>query len=97
MRSAARRDFWVQKSLRDFWVGVNMGARGRLGGAHRLPCGCDYASKSRILCRELRSRLRDAAAEPPVSLGMRPEKKIFTPHSLFSSLRGFNIFSSVGS
>ena len=29
---------------------------------------------------------RDTAAEPPVSLGMRPEKKIFTLHSSLSAL-----------
>jgi hypothetical protein len=28
----------------------------------------------------------DTAAEPPVSLGMRPEKKIFTLHSSLSAL-----------
>lgn len=85
MRSAARRDFWVQKSLRDFWIGVNMGARGRLGGAHRLPCGCDYASKSRILCRELRSRggTRRQSRLRPLVCARRRKSALLT---LFSAL-----------
>ena len=34
------------------WGSGNAVARGRLGGTRRLPCGCGYASKPRIVCRE---------------------------------------------
>ena len=106
MRSAARRDFWVQKSLRDFWIGVNLGARGRRSRRCRTGKARRHAPPAlrMRLCEQTAYFMprtafagRDTAAEPPASLGMRPEKKICTPHSLFSSLRGFNIFSSVGS
>lgn len=39
------------------WGGGNAVARGRLGGTRRRPCGCGYASKPRIVCRERGSRL----------------------------------------
>ena len=48
-------------------MGVNAVAREGLTADRRLSCGCGLRGILRILCRELRSRVRDPAAQPPVS------------------------------
>ena len=49
------------------WVGVNAVTREGLTADRRLSCGGGLRGILRILCRELRSRVRDPAAQPPVS------------------------------
>lgn len=75
-------------------------ARGRRGGTRRLPCGCGYASKPRILCRELRSRggTRRQSRLCPLVCARRRKFSLFTLHSSLFALRSplsFRLFTRI--